>query len=133
MFLDLLEHLYGQFRKWAKVASNWLKNFVAKIYRLIKNWFDALYGALINTLRNNDEAVIISPQTDIGSEIYDTIVESCPKTTSINKYDREGKIVLGVRNGSITNVGNYQAEKVQNQYTDFDRELAQDGIIRMTN
>lgn len=133
MLLDLLDRLYYRFCEWAERTWNWLKNFVAKVFQFIKNWFDALFDTLTDMLRTNDEAVIIDTQTDVGSEIFDAIVEHCPKTTSLNKYDRDGKVVLSVKNGNINEVKNYQANEIQNRYTDFDKDLARDGIIRMTN
>lgn len=129
----MLRLIYDWFCDWADRLINWLKNFVAKIFRFIKNWFNALFDYINNMLANNDEAIIVDTKTDIGAEIFDMVCQRSPSTTSINKYNKDGKIVMGAKNGSITRVENYQADQVENSNTDFDRDLAQEGIIRMTN
>ena len=132
MLTELLNAIYKKFAQWVDKAINWAINFLSKVLQVIKNWFDALYDYIQELLQDNDETVIIDQSTDIGAEMFEMIKEHCPKTTSINKYNRDGKIVMGVNDGTITKVEEFEAIDNQNGNTDFDKDLARDGIIRMT-
>ncbi|MBQ6278036.1 MAG: hypothetical protein IJK62_15170 [Bacteroidales bacterium] len=130
----MLRKIWDAFKNWASVALNWLKNFISKVWDFIKNWFSKLFDYVKDLLENeDDEAVIIDTQTEVGRDIYEQICKNCPETTPINKYDKNGKMVLGFDGEhNIKKVENFQAKKVEDNDTDFDRNLAEKGLIRMT-
>lgn len=133
--LDLLSSLWDEFCCWADEAWHWLKQFFSKIFDWIVSWFNALYDYIADLLvGEDDEAVVVDTRTNVGSMIFQQIVEQCPEKTSIKKYDRSGKIVVGFDEArNIKKVENFQANHVEDANTDFDMDLARNGIIRMSN
>ncbi|MBR6068190.1 MAG: hypothetical protein IKP45_10370 [Bacteroidales bacterium] len=131
----MLRKIWEAFKGWAKEAWHWLKAFLAKVWEHIQNWFGALRDYIDDLLEDKgDEATVLDLSTEVGQDIYNTICEKCPETTNINKYDKTGKMVIGFdKNHAIKKVENFQAKNVEDRNTDFDRDLADTGIIRMVN
>ncbi|MCQ2287372.1 MAG: hypothetical protein MJZ76_10960 [Bacteroidales bacterium] len=114
---------------------DWFSDVISSVWDWITSWWSALFDDVQEITDKDDEAVIINTNSEAGKEIFDMICEKCPNTTSINKYDKSGKIVCDFDKESkeLEKIYNRQANEVENTNTDFDRDLAQCGILRMTN
>ena len=125
--------LWDAFCDWASDAWNWLKSFFKKIWKEITSWWTALrefLEDLIDALTG--EVEVIDPNTNIGQDIVKKIREIQPETKTMDYYDSKIVITVDKNTDGIRKVANLAAEKVKG-ISDFDKDLAQQGIIRLKN
>ena len=103
------------------------------VFPSIRNWFDAMYDFIQSSLSSgNEEVAIINQGEAIGNELYHKIQPILLETMHLPEHEKIGKIAFCIKEGKITRTAFFVAQMVENTDTDFDKDLAKDGIIRMT-
>lgn len=94
----------------------------------IDSWFNALYDSISKSLKDDKtEVVIINPNTEICQNLIDF------ELLNQSVLNNSRFVIVFDENHSIIDVSLYYAKSVVDSDTDFDRDLNQCGIIRMSN
>ena len=115
--------------EWAKVAYNWLKNFLKFFWGLIQSYWPKLKGLLKEWLLEYAEVIILDGREKGGREMLEILTKMRPSDIKIDDiYDI---VTLGVKNNnSIAKVGNIEAQtQQQDQYDSMAHQ--NNGILRI--
>lgn len=115
--------------EWAKVAYNWIKNFLKFIWGLIQSYWPKLKSLLKEWLLEYVEVIILDGREKGGREMLEILTKLRPTDVKIDDiYD---VVTLGLKtNNSIAKVGNIEAQtQQQDQYDSMSHQ--NNGILRI--
>ena len=115
--------------EWAKVAYNWIKNFLKFFWGLIQSYWPKLKSLLKDWLLEYAEVIILDGRENGGREMLEILTKTRPSDIKID--DIYNIVTLGIKNNnSIAKVGNIEAQtQQQDQYDSMAHQ--NNGILRI--
>ena len=115
--------------EWAKVAYNWITNFLKIVWGFIQSYWPKLKELLQEWLREYTEVIILDGREKGGREILNILKQARPSEIKID--DICDIVTLGLKNNKlIAKVGNLEAKTQQeDQYDTIAHQ--NNGILRI--
>lgn len=123
-----MERLLNLVKQWARIAYNWLKNFVKVVWGLIKSYWPKLKEFLKDWIQQFKEVIILDARESGGRSIIEKLQEERP--TELASENLDGLVSLGISDAGIVKVSDLEATTQEtDQYDSMSHE--NNGILRI--